>query len=44
MPVGRGGGVEGTAGGKNRETCNSFTLSRVQGARPKFGASIDQIN
>ena len=38
MPVGRGGGGHGRR--KKLGDCNSFTLSRVQGAWPKFGASI----
>ena len=42
MPVG-GGGV-GHGGRKKWGDCNSFTLSRVQGRRPNFGASANQIS
>ena len=38
--VGRGGGGRGGQKGD----CNSFTLSRVQGASPNFSISADQIN
>ena len=42
MPVGGGGGGQG--GGKKYGDCNSFTLSRVQGPWPNFGASANQIS
>ena len=41
MPVGKGGVGHGR---KKKGDCNSFTLSRVQRAWPKFDTSADQIN
>ena len=42
MPVGGGGGGHG---GRNKlGDGNSFTPSGVQGPRPNFGASADQIS
>jgi len=44
MPVGRGGGVEGTAGRKNRETVTASLCLVFKGRGRHFGTSVNQIN
>jgi len=38
------GGVEGTAGGKNRETVTASLCLLFKGRGRQFGASVNQIN